>query len=56
MQRNTGVESSPPFGWLVRAGFLARAITYGVSLALALALALGIGIGPASANPQGASR
>ena len=40
--------------WLVRAGFVARAITYAVIAALALALALGIGIRPASANPQGA--
>jgi hypothetical protein len=42
------------FGWLVRAGFAARALTYTVIAVLALALALGIGIRPASANPQGA--
>lgn len=42
--------------WLVRAGFLARAITYGVVAALALALAVGIGTGveASSASPQGA--
>jgi hypothetical protein len=39
---------------LVRAGFLARAVTYGVIAALALAVALGVGIRPASPNPQGA--
>src|SRR5437764_7561908 len=55
IHRNTGgAESSPPLQWLVRAGFVARAITYAVIAALALALALGIGIRPASANPQGA--
>ena len=42
------------FGWLVRAGFVARALTYTVIAVLALALALGIGIHPASASPQGA--
>jgi hypothetical protein len=40
--------------WLVRAGFLARALTYAVIAALTLALALGIGVRPAAANPQGA--
>ncbi len=42
------------FGWLVRAGFVARAITYTVIAVLALALAVGIGIHPDSASPQGA--
>jgi hypothetical protein len=40
--------------WLVRVGFLARAITYGVIAGLTAALALGIEVRPASANPQGA--
>lgn len=48
------VERSRLFPWLVRAGFLARGITYGVIAALTVALALGIGISPDSANPQGA--
>ena len=42
------------FGWLVRAGFVARALTYTVIAVLALALAVGIGIHPDSASPQGA--
>lgn len=47
-------ERSRPFRWLVRAGFVARAITYGVIGALALALAVGAGTGGAAANQQGA--
>lgn len=42
------------FGWIIRAGFVARALTYTVIAVLALALAVGIGIHPASASPQGA--
>jgi heme/copper-type cytochrome/quinol oxidase subunit 2 len=40
--------------WLVRAGFIAREITYGLIGALALALALGVGREPATPNQQGA--
>src|SRR5205823_5505771 len=42
------------FTWLVRAGFIARALTYGVIGALALALAAGAGRGPVAPNQQGA--
>ncbi len=48
------VERTRPFRWLVRAGFLARAITYGLIGAMALALAVGAGSEPASPNQQGA--
>ncbi len=48
------VEDAPPFRWLVRAGFLARATTYGVIGALALALALGAGGAGVAPNQQGA--
>jgi hypothetical protein len=42
------------FRWLVRAGFVARAITYGVIGALSLAIALGAGTMGAAPNQQGA--
>lgn len=45
---------SQAFRWLVRSGFAARAITYGVIGALALALASGAGTEGAAANQQGA--
>jgi hypothetical protein len=47
-------EQSPAFRWLVRAGFFARGITYGLIGALALALAVGAGGADASPNQQGA--
>lgn len=47
-------ERSRAFRWLVRAGFLARAITYAVIGGLALAMALGAGSDSADANQQGA--
>jgi Domain of Unknown Function (DUF1206) len=54
-QRNAlGVERSRPFELLVRAGFGARALTYGVVGAIALALAVGAGAAPAAPNQQGA--
>jgi uncharacterized protein DUF1206 len=54
-QRETRqLEQVQPFQWLVRAGFVARAITYGVIGALALALALGAGTMGTSPNQQGA--
>lgn len=46
--------SSEPFRWVVRAGFVARGITYTVIAALALALVVGIGVPASSASPQGA--
>jgi hypothetical protein len=49
-----GVERSQPFRWAVRAGFVARSITYGVVGAIALALAVGAGAAPAAPNQQGA--
>jgi Domain of Unknown Function (DUF1206) len=48
------VEPSSFFRWLVRAGFLARGITYGVIGILALALALGAGTMGAAPSQQGA--
>jgi len=45
---------SEPFRWAVRAGFVARSITYGVVGAIALALAVGAGAAPAAPNQQGA--
>lgn len=47
-------EDSRPVRWLVRTGFVARAITYGVIGGLALALALGAGTAGATPNQQGA--
>lgn len=48
------VERSRPFQWLVRAGFVARAITYGIIGALALAIAVGVGTMGTSPDQQGA--
>ncbi len=48
------VGRSRPFHWLVRAGFGARGLTYGVVGGIALALALGAGSAPAAPNQQGA--
>lgn len=48
------LEQAQPFQWLVRAGFVARAITYGVIGALALALAFGAGTMGTAPNQQGA--
>lgn len=47
-------ERARPFRWLVRAGFVARAVTYGTIGALALALACGAGREPEAPNQQGA--
>jgi len=47
-------ERSRPFQWLVRAGFVARGITYGVIGAVALALAAGAGTPGTAPNQQGA--
>ena len=47
-------EQSRPFRWLIRAGFVARGITYAVVGFLALALALGAGTLGAAASQQGA--
>jgi len=47
-------ERARPFRWLVRAGFLARALTYGIIGGLALALAIGAGTAGAAPNQQGA--
>lgn len=52
--RPARTQDARPLHWLVRCGFLARAVVYAVIAALALALALGIGIRSASASPQGA--
>jgi hypothetical protein len=47
-------EHSRLFKWLVRLGFLARGVTYGLIGALALALALGAGTAGAKPDQQGA--
>jgi hypothetical protein len=47
-------ERSRPFRLLVRAGFVARALTYGVIGAITLALAVGAGSAPATPDQQGA--
>ena len=48
------LERGTLFRWLVGAGFVARAITYGVIGALALAIALGAGTMGTAPNQQGA--
>lgn len=47
------LEQARPLHWLVRAGFVARGLTYGIIGALALALALGAA-GGSETNQQGA--
>jgi hypothetical protein len=47
-------QRARPFRWAVRAGFVARAVTYGVVGAIALALAVGAGAAPSAPNQQGA--
>jgi hypothetical protein len=49
-----GVARSRPFRWAVRAGFVARAVTYGVIGGITMALAVGAGAAPAAPNQQGA--
>lgn len=53
-QEAESAELARPFRWLVRAGFVARAITYGLIGILALAMALGAGTMGAAPNQQGA--
>jgi hypothetical protein len=48
------IERSRPFRWLVRTGFVARGISYGLVGALAVALAAGAGTMGTSASQQGA--
>ena len=48
------VQRTRPFRWAVRAGFVARSVTYGVVGAIALALAVGAGAAPTEPNQQGA--
>jgi Domain of Unknown Function (DUF1206) len=43
-----------PIHWLIRAGFVARGITYGIIGALAIALAVGAGTDGTAPNQQGA--
>lgn len=50
----SAAEKAQPFHWLVRAGFLARGITYGLIGVLALAIALGDGTMGAAPSQQGA--
>lgn len=53
-RQTESAERSRPFRWLVRAGFVARGITYGVIGALTLAIALGAGTMGTAPNQQGA--
>ncbi len=53
-QQALKAERTKPFQGLVRAGFVARGVTYGVTGGLALALALGAGSRSASPDQQGA--
>lgn len=53
-RQTLGVERSNTFRLLVRVGFLARALTYGVIGGVAVALALGTGAHSGSTNQQGA--
>src|SRR5436305_12465313 len=48
------VERSPLFEWPVRAGFVARGLTYALIGALALAIAVGAGTDGTAPNQQGA--
>src|SRR5437763_1935156 len=48
------LERSRLFRWLVRTGFVARGVTYGLIGVLALAIALGAGTMGAAPNQQGA--
>jgi Domain of Unknown Function (DUF1206) len=48
------LERSRAFRWLVRTGFVARGVTYGLIGALAFAIALGAGTRGATPNQQGA--
>jgi hypothetical protein len=50
----TELARARPFHWLVRAGFVARGITYGVVGGLAIALAAGAGTDGTAPNQQGA--
>jgi Domain of Unknown Function (DUF1206) len=52
--QTTSAERAPAFRWLVRLGFVARGITYGVIGALSLALAVGAGTLGETPNQQGA--
>jgi len=52
--KTLSVERSRVFEWLVRAGFVARAITYALIGALALAIAVGAGTDGTAPNQQGA--
>jgi Domain of Unknown Function (DUF1206) len=47
-------ERSRPVQWLVRAGFVARGLTYGVIGGIAIALALGVGRQAGTPDQQGA--
>lgn len=50
----SAITGSRAFCWLVRAGFIARGLTYGLIGALALAMALGAGTAGNTPNQQGA--
>ena len=48
------LQQAQPLRWLMRAGFVARGVTYGVIGGLALAMAVGAGTAGATPNQQGA--
>jgi hypothetical protein len=48
------LQRSPGFRWLVRAGFVARGLTYGIIGGLAATIALGVGSHSGTPNQQGA--
>ncbi len=53
-RESSRVAEAKPVQWLVRAGFVARAVTYGVVGGLAIALAVGAGTDGTAPNQQGA--
>src|SRR5947209_3063472 len=53
-QETLALEGSRPFRWLVRSGFIARGLTYGLIGSVAIALAAGARSEPARPDQQGA--
>lgn len=53
-RRTRAPRGTDPFHWMVRAGFVARGLTYGVIGALALAMAVGAGNAGTAPDQQGA--
>jgi hypothetical protein len=53
-RKTESLEDSRPFRWLIRTGFVARAMTYAVIGALTFAVAVGAGTDGVAPNQQGA--